>query len=148
MVCLGNICRSPLAHGILESKLPSNSFHVDSAGTHAYHVGEPPDKRAQSTALKQGYNLSAQRARQVTVEDFERFDYVIAMDQANMSALLKLAPPALRHRVHLLMSYAPERPETEVPDPYYGGPQGFETVLDMVEVAAQGLLDHILSQAD
>ncbi|WP_022951666.1 low molecular weight protein-tyrosine-phosphatase [Leucothrix mucor] len=151
-VCMGNICRSPTAHGVFQALVKRNKLsdkiHVDSAGTHAYHVGEPPDKRAQSTALKQGYNLSAQRARQVTVDDFERFDYVIAMDQANMSALRKLTPPALRQRVHLLMSYAPQRPETEVPDPYYGGPQGFETVLDMVEVASQGLLDHILSQTD
>ena len=151
-VCMGNICRSPTAHGVFQALVKRNKLsdkiQVDSAGTHAYHVGEPPDRRAQSTALSHGYNLSAQRARQVTVEDFERFDYVIAMDQANMIALLTLAPPALRHRVHLLMSYAPERPETEVPDPYYGGPKGFETVLDMVEVAAQGLLDHILSQTD
>lgn len=151
-VCMGNICRSPTAHGVFQALVKRNKLsdkiQVDSAGTHAYHVGEPPDKRAQATALASGYNLSAQRARQVEVEDFERFDYVIAMDQANLNALRKLSPPALRQRVQLLMSYAPQRPEVEVPDPYYGGPKGFDDVLEMVEVASQGLLDHILSQAD
>jgi len=145
-VCMGNICRSPTAHGIFESLVEKHQLRqkisVDSAGTHAYHVGESPDERSQATALTHGYDLSSQRSRLIKKDDFEDFDYIIAMDKANLYSLSKVNPS--QERVHSLMDFAPERTESEVPDPYYGGDQGFENVLSMIEVASQGLLDHIL----
>ncbi|MCL5668965.1 MAG: low molecular weight phosphotyrosine protein phosphatase [Gammaproteobacteria bacterium] len=146
-VCMGNICRSPLAEGafsrLLEQHQLGDFISVDSAGTHDYHAGEPPDPRAQATALRRGMDISIQRARLVQREDFARFDYILAMDRQNYARLAKLSAPEDRHKLRLFLEYAPHLGETEVPDPYYGGPGGFERVLDMVEEAAQGLLEHI-----
>ncbi len=146
-VCMGNICRSPLAHGLFEDLVEkeglSDVIVVDSAGTHAYHVGEQPDPRSQQTALRHGIDLSGQRARRVAGTDFDRFDYILAMDQDNFSILDDKCPEEHRHKLSLFMEFAPERPEREVPDPYYGGPDGFDRVYDMVETASIGLLQEI-----
>ncbi|VAW90229.1 Low molecular weight protein tyrosine phosphatase [hydrothermal vent metagenome] len=146
-VCMGNICRSPTAHGVFEHLVQQASLakriEIDSAGTHAYHVGEPPDKRSQASALNRGFDLSSQRARRVQKADFDYYDYVIAMDNDNLSNLLEICPRALSNKVSLFLSYADNVDEDEVPDPYYGGSKGFERVLDMVESAADGLLGEI-----
>jgi len=146
-VCMGNICRSPTAHGVFEHLVLQASLEkqieIDSAGTHAYHVGEPPDKRAQATALNRGVDLSTQRARRVREADFEYYDYVIAMDNDNLVNLRKICPRAQKSKIILFLDYSNLFDEDEVPDPYYGGPKGFERVLDMVESAADGLLREI-----
>lgn len=146
-VCMGNICRSPTAEGVfrklLEERAPELEVLVDSAGTHAYHVGEPPDPRAQRAALRRGVDLSAQRARRVTEQDFEHFELVLAMDEQNREALLEICPSERRDRVRLLLDFAPQVGRSEVPDPYYGGSNGFEHVLDLVEEAAVGVLEHL-----
>ena len=146
-VCLGNICRSPTAHGVfrnlVEQEGLSEHIHIDSAGTHAYHVGEPPDARAQSTALNRGINMSDLRARRAIENDFEYYDYILAMDRENYSNLEKLSPPDRLDRLMLFMDFAPGIGEDEVPDPYYGGAKGFERVFDMIEIASHGLLDDI-----
>ncbi len=146
-VCMGNICRSPTAQGVFAKRVIeeglSHLIEIDSAGTHAYHVGEPPDVRARETAQRRGIDLSRQRARRARAEDFERFDYVLAMDEANHRALSALCPPGFEERLHLLMDYAPELGQREVPDPYYGGSNGFEAVFDMVDAASRGLLEAI-----
>ncbi|MCP3868251.1 MAG: low molecular weight phosphotyrosine protein phosphatase [Gammaproteobacteria bacterium] len=146
-VCMGNICRSPTAHGVFETLVEkenlSGSIQVDSAGTHAFHEGQSPDKRAQETASNRGYDLSAQRARRACEEDFELFDLVVAMDQDNYHSLYKICPEGMEDRIHLLMDYAPSFRTREVPDPYYGGVAGFERVFDMVEAASEGLLKEI-----
>lgn len=144
MICMGNICRSPTAEGVLRHLVEqhglSSLIEVESAGTHGYHVGESPDRRAQQAALKRGYDLSALRARKVTREDFEKFDLVLAMDRENLANLLEICPPSERLKVRLFLSYAEDADVDEVPDPYYGGPAGFERVLDLVERAAQGVI--------
>jgi len=144
---MGNICRSPTAHGVFEGLVAREGLaewiEVDSAGTHAYHVGNPPDPRAQETARRRGLDLSAQRARKALPVDFERFDYVLAMDRDNYRELRAICPPGLERKLALFMDFAPEHELREVPDPYYGGPQGFEQVFDMVEEAAAGLLEDI-----
>ena len=146
-VCMGNICRSPTAQGVFEQLVRRQQLaefiDVDSAGTHAYHVGEAPDRRSQAAAKLRGIDLSAQRARRVIVVDFERFDYILAMDKDNLAELRRLAKPKQQARVQLFMTYATRWQNDEVPDPYYGGSSGFDRVLDMVEDAAEGLLDHI-----
>lgn len=147
-VCMGNICRSPVAEGVFQRMLEGaglvGKVYVDSAGTHSYHIGAPPDPRSQATALRRGVDLRNLRARQVTVADFAEFDYVLAMDSDNLTGLLALCQtPELRSRAQLFMDYAPELPEREVPDPYYGGANGFERVMDLIEVAAEGLLVNI-----
>lgn len=146
-VCMGNICRSPTAHGVFESLVEraglSQQIHVDSAGTHAYHVGNPPDPRSQQTALSRGFDLSRQRARKAEREDFLQFDYVLAMDRDNFQHLRAICPPGMEEKLSLFMDFAPELGLEEVPDPYYGGSRGFDKVFDMVEVAAQGLLEDI-----
>lgn len=143
-VCMGNICRSPTAQGVFTKLVMdeglSHLIEIDSAGTHAYHIGEPPDPRARQTAQRRGIDLSRQRARRAIAEDFEAFDYVLAMDEANHRALSELCPPGFETRLSLFMDYAPHREQREVPDPYYGGTNGFERVFDMVEEAARGLL--------
>ena len=144
---MGNICRSPTAeavfkHVVNEAGL-SARIRSDSAGTHAYHIGDPPDARAQRHAAKRGYDLSALRARRVEAADFERFDYVLAMDENNLSLLTRDCPNEYAGKLALLMSYGMQAEPIAVPDPYYGGPQDFEHVLDMAEDAAQGLLRHI-----
>jgi protein-tyrosine phosphatase len=149
-VCLGNICRSPTAEGVFRSVVTSagleQHIEIDSAGTHAYHVGDPPDLRAQQAARRRGVDLSALRGRKATRVDIERFDYVLAMDEENYQNLMAICPPGLEEKVRLFLEFAPDRPEREVPDPYFGGDAGFERVLDMIEEAAAGLLAHLRAQ--
>jgi protein-tyrosine phosphatase len=146
-VCMGNICRSPTAHGVFRKRVEEagliEHIEIDSAGTHAYHVGEPPDKRAQETARRRGIALEDLRARRAVAADLAEFDYVLAMDQENYLALMEICPLGLRDKVQLFMDFAPHMRTREVPDPYYGGPTGFERVFDLVEAAAAGLLDEI-----
>lgn len=143
-VCMGNICRSPTAEAVFQKRLNDQGLQadiqIDSAGTHAYHIGNPPDARSTETALRRGYQMDALRARQVTRADIETYDYVLAMDRDNAAILRQLAPAALRDKPHLFMSYAEDYGIEEVPDPYYGGAGGFEQVLDMIEQASDGLL--------
>ncbi len=148
MVCMGNICRSPTAEGMLRSKLAQrNSPHlpieVDSAGTHAYHVDHPPDSRSEEAALNRGIVIGDQRARKVTTQDFHEFDLILAMDQANLTALKEMAPIDARARVEKIMSYSTLGITDDVPDPYYGGRHGFEQVLDLLDNAVDGLLDSL-----
>ncbi|HSH40849.1 MAG TPA: low molecular weight protein-tyrosine-phosphatase [Arenicellales bacterium] len=142
-VCLGNICRSPTAEGVFRRLLAEEGLesrvHVDSAGTAAYHVGSPPDERAREAALRRGIDLSAIRGRRVEPADIETFDYVLAMDRENHANLLAVAGEH-GHKIRLFMEYSSRFDDSEVPDPYYGGPNGFEQVLDMIEDAATGLL--------
>ena len=146
-VCMGNICRSPTAEGVFrkltEDMSPELQLHIDSAGTHAYHVGEPPDHRAQTAARARGIDLSSIRARKVTSQDFELFDFVLAMDRLNYEHLATLCPDDYRDRLHLFLSFAEDIALDDVPDPYYGGPNGFEQVLDLVEAASLELLNEI-----
>jgi protein-tyrosine phosphatase len=143
-VCLGNICRSPTAEAVMRDLVarlaPTLAVEVDSAGTHAYHVGDPPDRRTQAAALRRGIDMSGLRARVVEAQDFARFDLILAMDEGNLAHLLQMAPAAQRTRVRLFLDYAPQLEISAVPDPYYGGPSGFEHVLDLSEAAARGLL--------
>lgn len=147
MICMGNICRSPTAEGVFrhlaEKAGALDQLVIDSAGTHDYHVGSQPDPRAQEAALRRGYDLSALRARQVSDRDFIEYDYILAMDQENLASLKRRCPPEHRHKVRLYLSYSTRFSNQEVPDPYYGGRQGFDQVLDMVEDAAQGLLEEL-----
>ncbi|OYY74198.1 MAG: phosphotyrosine protein phosphatase [Gammaproteobacteria bacterium 28-57-27] len=152
-VCMGNICRSPTAEGVFVRKVHEaglqQQIRIDSAGTHAYHIGNPPDERMQRAALRRGYDLSTLRARKVDVQDFTRFDYVLAMDEDNLAILQQLRAQldAARVRAHLglMMDFADAEVSHphEVPDPYYGGEAGFERVLDMIEAASEGLLENI-----
>ena len=146
-VCMGNICRSPTAHGVFRELVKQRNLReriqIDSAGTHAYHVGEPPDRRAQSTANQRGIDLSDLRARPVKSVDFDTFDYILAMDEANYTSLMGMCPEHARQKVYLYMSFAPQLNRREVPDPYYGGIKGFENVFVMIEHAAKGLLADI-----
>ncbi|WP_020394529.1 low molecular weight protein-tyrosine-phosphatase [Thiolinea disciformis] len=150
-VCMGNICRSPTAQGVFEALVRQRGWleqiQIDSAGTHAYHIGSSPDERSQAAALERGVDLSQQRARQVRSADFEQFNYILAMDRQNFQALQALAANSeQRQRVYLMMDFAQRWQEREVPDPYYGGAQGFQRVLDMVEDASEGLLAHLAKQ--
>jgi protein-tyrosine phosphatase len=144
LVCMGNICRSPTAEGVLRDKLDAAGLlgrvRLDSAGTHDYHVGKPPDLRAQEAARNRGYDLSVLRARQVSHRDFSEFDLILAMDRDNYQSLLRQCPEPHRHKVRLFLSFSSRFTDQEVPDPYYGGSQGFDQVLDMVEDAAEGLI--------
>ncbi len=146
-VCLGNICRSPTAEGVfrhlVEREGLADAVRVDSAGTGAWHIGSPPDSRAQVAARRRGIDLSRQRARQTRTSDFETFDYILAMDRANFATLAADCPGNARQRIHMFLDFAPGLDAREVPDPYYGGPDGFDIVLDMVEAASKGLLDDI-----
>lgn len=143
-VCMGNICRSPTAEGVFRHVVQdaglADQIDVDSAGTHAYHVNEPPDRRAQAAAERRGYSMSDIRARPVRIEDFERFDYIIAMDRDNLALLIDQADADYHDKIHLFLEYTSGH-EDEVPDPYYGGVTGFERVLDLVEEASRGLLE-------
>lgn len=144
-VCMGNICRSPTAEGVftklITEKNLASHFAVDSAGTHAYHVGNPPDARAQQAALKRGVELQQIRARKVHSSDFEYFDYVLVMDDDNYSILINDCPIEHREKVKYFLDYAPHLGVREVPDPYYGEKLGFEKVLDMVEDASLGFIE-------
>lgn len=146
-VCMGNICRSPTAHGVFRQKVEdaglSDLIYVESAGTHAYHVGEPPDPRSQATALMHGYDLSDLRARKIEVSDFQDCDYILVMDEDNLTHSLGVCPAGSEKRVQLFLDFAQGRHETEVPDPYYGGEQGFNHVLQLIEAASDGLIRHI-----
>jgi protein-tyrosine phosphatase len=145
VVCSGNICRSPTAEAVLRHRARQArlELEVDSAGTHGYHVGEPPDERAQAHARRRGYDLSGLRARRIGTDDFRSFDLLLAMDRGHLAILQRMAPAESRSKMRLLMEFAPQWGTDEVPDPYYGGPQGFEQVLDMIEAAAEGLLQSI-----
>src|SRR6516225_3052207 len=145
-VCLGNICRSPTAEAVMRAlalEAPELGLEVDSAGTAGYHIGEAPDPRMQGAAARRGYQLQALRARIVEPGDFERFDLILAMDRENLAVLHRRA----RERVRLFLEFAPQGAPQEVPDPYYGGPNGFEEVLDLVESAARGLLSYLRQRA-
>lgn len=152
MVCMGNICRSPTAEGVLKHYLRINDLHdkveVDSAGTHGYHVGEAPDPRTQRAALIRGYNLSQLRARKVAPQDMDYFDLILAMDKINLDNLRRIAPMEAHDRIRLFMQYARNFDDDEVPDPYYGLGHGFDLVLDMVEDASQGLVDDLKKRLD
>ena len=144
---MGNICRSPTAEGVFRKLVRDEGLegHIltDSAGTHAYHVGEPPDRRAQATAVNRGIDISDLRARKALASDFAEYDYVLAMDRDNHGILQMICPQGYEDRLKLFLEFAPELPHKEVPDPYYGGDQGFERVFDMVEEASRGLLNDI-----
>jgi protein-tyrosine phosphatase len=150
-VCLGNICRSPTAEAVFRAiaarDAPELTIEVDSAGTAGYHIGEPPDLRMRQAASRRGYDMSLLRARIVEPRDFEEFDLILAMDRENLGVLRHRAPAHARDRLHLFLEFAPDAAVTEVPDPYYGGPNGFEEVLDLVEKATQGLLQHLRQRA-
>ncbi len=150
-VCLGNICRSPTAEAVFRAvaarEAPELTIEVDSAGTAGYHIGEPPDARTRQAASRRGYDMSPLRARIVEPHDFDVFDLILAMDRENLNVLHHRAPAHARDRVRLFLEFAPEATVTEVPDPYYGGPNGFEEVLDLVEAATQGLLQHLRQRA-
>jgi len=149
---MGNICRSPTAEGVVRTRLERAlreagsdlAIDLDSAGTHGYHVGQPPDRRAVDAARRRGVDLSAIRSRMVAEEDFEAFDLILAMDRDNLAHLEYLCPPDLQHRLGLFMAFASAADTDEVPDPYYGGLSGFDQVLDLVEEAADGLIDEII----
>jgi protein-tyrosine phosphatase len=146
-VCLGNICRSPTAEVVFRAlasrEAPEMVLEVDSAGTAGYHVGEVPDRRTRQAAARRGYDLSALRARVVEPRDFEYFDLILAMDRENLRSLERRAPPQARERLRLFLEFAPEAGISEVPDPYYGGPNGFEDVLGLIEAASRGLIEHL-----
>lgn len=146
-VCMGNICRSPSAEGVFRRVLVNHTLgaqiQIDSAGTHDYHIGQPPDRRSIDAAQRRGVDISQLNARQVIAQDFERFDLVLAMDQQNYEYLRAMAPVHLQSRIRLFMEFAPEAALREVPDPYYGGAAGFERVLDLLEEASAGLLAHL-----
>ncbi len=146
-ICMGNICRSPTAEGVFKHFVSQAGLeeHIfsDSAGTHDYHIDEPPDLRSQRAAAKRGYDLASLRGRQVSRRDFEEFDYVLAMDEANLRLLERLCPPPQAHKLRLFLEFSGNPARREVPDPYYGGAQGFEHVLDLVEQASQDLLRHL-----
>jgi protein-tyrosine phosphatase len=143
-VCTGNICRSPTAEGVMLKKLRERGWTdavlIDSAGTHGYHEESPPDERAQRHAAKRGYDLSKLRARRVLKEDFARFDAIVAMDHDNLGFLTAMCPPEQRDKLELMMRHAPQHQIDIVPDPYYGGPAGFDQVLDYIEDACEGLI--------
>jgi protein-tyrosine phosphatase len=132
------VFRSLVQNAGLEHRL-----RIDSAGTHAYHIGKSPDARASAAAVKRGFDLSALRGRQVCPQDFHEFDYILAMDQENLSNLKHICPSGHEHKVRLFLEFSTSFSEREVPDPYYGGAQGFEHVLDMVEDASRGLLQKL-----
>ncbi len=145
-VCLGNICRSPAAEGIFRKMVDEEklAIDIDSAGTGGWHTGKPPDPRMQKTALARGYNLSTLRARQINRQDCQNFDYIIAMDKDNLREIKRLCPNS-KAEIKLFLDYAPSS-KTEVPDPYYGGREGFNIVIDLIEDASAGLLAKIKEQ--
>lgn len=146
-VCLGNICRSPTAEGVFRARAESaglgDAVEIDSAGTGDWHVGSPPDIRAQVAAFARGVDIQSLRARQVTSEDFDRFDLVLAMDRSNLAQLEQARPAEARADLRLFLSFAPAAPVAEVPDPYYGERDGFQDVLDLIEAASDGLIADI-----
>jgi protein-tyrosine phosphatase len=149
-VCMGNICRSPTAEGVFRARAEAaglGRLRIDSAGTHAYHVGEPPDPRSTQFAARRGIDLSNQRARQVAKHDFEKFDLVLAMDRDNLARLRAMCPPQHQHKLGLFLQYAVDSPTDVVPDPYHGGAKGFDLVLDLIENASDGLIATLRTDA-
>jgi protein-tyrosine phosphatase len=148
-VCLGNICRSPMAEGVFRAMAAAEGVAVeaDSAGTSDYHAGDPPDARAQAEMRARGFDISDLRARRVIRGDFARFDYILAMDKMNLGDLRKLAPPDFPGVIRLFLDYTPNAAVREVPDPYYGGDEGFADVYALIEAASRGLLAEIKSKA-
>ncbi len=148
-VCLGNICRSPTAHGVFENLVQQRGLErlvqVDSCGTGDWHIGHAPDQRVSAEAASRGYDLSHLRARQVQINDFDEFDYILAMDKQNLADLKAMCPSDFQGHLGLFLPFAAEASVEEVPDPYYGGDEGFTRVLDMVEAASEGLLREIRS---
>lgn len=149
-VCTGNICRSPTAEGVMRAMLTQRGLQdviaVDSAGTNDYHTGERPDSRSRETARQRGIDLNAIRARVVEPDDFDNFDYILAMDRSHLKKLCRMTDARGKQRVHLFLSFLDGDNGRDVQDPYYGGPQGFENTFDLVESGCQALLEHILSQ--
>jgi protein-tyrosine phosphatase len=146
-VCMGNICRSPTAEGVftklITEKNLTHCFQIDSAGTHAYHVGDPPDTRAQKFASKRGVDIKHLRGRQVTQQDFDHFDYILVMDDSNHTMVMNNCPVAHQSKVRYFLEFAPDLETREVPDPYYGAANDFERVLDMVESASLGFVNYL-----
>jgi protein-tyrosine phosphatase len=146
-VCMGNICRSPTAEGVFKKLIQEEQlqklFLVDSAGTHAYHIGDSPDLRSQRAAKERKVDLSKLRARKVIMGDFEDYDYLLAMDGDNHAIMMESCPEELQHKIQLFLDYAPHLDTNEVPDPYYGGTYGFERVLDLIEEASVGFLEQL-----
>ena len=146
-VCMGNICRSPTAHGVFREKVRNLGLtqlvHVDSAGTHNYHPNSPPDDRSQSHASQRGYDLSDLRARQIRLGDYTQFDLILVMDGDNLALVMDSCPPQHQHKIRRLTEFCQSLDSPVVPDPYYGGSKGFDHVLDLVEDACNGLLVHV-----
>ena len=150
-VCMGNICRSPMAEGVFRHRWQARAgeiafdteIGIDSAGTHSYHVGSAPDQRAQAAASRRGVDISTLSARPVGRDDFDRFDYILAMDVDNLEFLIDESEAEHRDKIKLFLDYSPTKRGGEVPDPYYGGPTGFERVLDLIEDATEGLIDEL-----
>ncbi len=146
-VCAGNICRSPTAEAVFRyfvaQEAPELEVEIDSAGVGSWHIGSPPDQRTQEAALRRGYDMSAQRARQVAMEDFTQFDLILAMDLENLAELRRRGPAQALDKIRLFLDFIEGGDLEEVPDPYYGGENGFEQVLDLAEQAAQGLLQQM-----
>ncbi|AXT37409.1 low molecular weight phosphotyrosine protein phosphatase [Alteromonas sp. BL110] len=143
-VCLGNICRSPTAEAVFKRKASEAglNIYIESAGTHGYHIGKPADKRSQAAGVERGYSFKGLKCRRVDESDFERFDYILAMDNSNFKNLLGMAPSQYQEKIKLFLDFA-DVEDKEVPDPYYGGKRGFELVLDLIEEASDGLIAHI-----
>jgi protein-tyrosine phosphatase len=143
-VCLGNICRSPTAEAVFKHKAAKAGLDliIDSAGTHGYHIGKAPDKRSQAAGVERGYSFKGLKCRRVDESDFEKFDYILAMDESNLSNLHGMSPSQHHNKVHLFLAFA-DNQDKEVPDPYYGGKKGFDLVLDLIEEASDGLIAHI-----
>lgn len=147
---MGNICRSPTAEAVFRQQVENSGLSelilIDSAGTHDYHIGDPPDPRAQRAAAKRGYDMSKLRGRQVRHDDFHRYDYILAMDRENLNLLERLCPGEHAHKLGLFLEFSENFGHKEVPDPYYGGASGFDLVLDLAEDAARGLLKRLQSE--
>ena len=143
-VCLGNICRSPTAEAVFKQKAADAGLKlvIDSAGTHGYHIGKAPDKRSQAAGVARGYSFKGLKCRRVDESDFEKFDYILAMDDSNLSNLRGMSPSQYQDKIKLFLDFASVE-DKEVPDPYYGGKRGFELVLDLIEEASDGLIAHI-----
>lgn len=150
-VCMGNICRSPTAQGVFQSLVKAANLQdfvvSDSAGTHDFHVGEPPDQRAVNSAAKRGYDLTQTTARKIELSDFSEYDYILAMDWENLALLQRMCPRGLQHKLQLLMRFATEFEAATINDPYHGGPQGFEVALDYIEDACNGLMEVVRRRA-
>ena len=146
-VCMGNICRSPSAEGVFRNMVKEHNlsqfFSIDSCGTHSYHTGQSPDSRSQHAAMRRGIDISQQTARTIEQNDFNRFDYILAMDNHNRSFLQSMADEVYLNKIHLFLEYAENCKLIEVPDPYFGGEEGFEIVLDLLQQASIGLIKHL-----